>query len=899
MIQKGWGSPSLCFHFVAKRCKWSQTKETTIILSPRSTSLGEILSKLRPSSLVIIILAVIAFIELASIYSNAIPIAIIVVIVVLVVQFEKRLRAATSHLRTLETVSPPQEADQLPQPPVYSYTILLPRSTKWESQRALQFVEQLLFAFKSLVFQIIADKNSIQWRIVDIEGREPSMVETAIRASYPEAQITTTLLTDEEIIPNSIFRTVFTYHYTTDVFPAPMLHVDEIGSSDPLAALSQAMTSVQDGERIAYTLAIVESADRSVYKEGRKRITVADRSQGGYLIAPRRDAFSPRTQRIVEDKLRSTLYMCLLLIQFDTPQQERSSILQAIDKQLVLFDNREFAGVRRIEESSTSYQPKGDSDFATSAVGVFNELITWRKQYRRQKGQLPPLEWVIASVAPSITPIGGDPLKRLNPLARLVLEPQEIAALWHLPHAGFSASTIAWRDASQVALPETMKGKRNGVCLGVNRYAGQDELVYITDQDRATHIAIVGKTGAGKSTLLHQLIQQDIYQNKGVAVVDPHGQLVRDILRTSIPPNREGDVVVIDIADDQYPPPLNMLALPSGIDRGSAANHLVALLDKFGSFEDTVTVAPTLRAALLTLWNEQTPTIRDVVRLFTNDQYRYKLIEHVDNPAVEDFWDGYESKSVGQREQLTAPVTVRLSDFYSNTYLYPMMCHPDMLDFASLIRENKIILVSLAVNEGRIQPHEYELLGSILLAQIQFAVMQGLVKQGTYNLYIDEVQRFVTATLAEMFSEVRKYHLSLTVANQFLKQLAGDTLDAIMGTVGAMIVFQCGLDDARALAPYMKSSFTAEDLINLNLHTAAVFMRSNKVTQPVFSMITREPLASPTPTAAEREREQHIRQLSRQRYMPKSREEVLDWLRNRYPRPGKTHTDDDLYDPNG
>jgi len=353
------------------------------------------------------------------------------------------------------------------------------------------------------------------------------------------------------------------------------------------------------------------------------------------------------------------------------------------------------------------------------------------------------------------------------------------------------------------------------------------------------------------------------------------------------------------------PPPFNILALPKTDGYNKAANQLMAVLDKYGSFDDTKRVGPTLWAALMTLWHEDKATIRDVSRLFRDVDYRNRLLDKLDNPAVEDFWTDFESRTDGQQDQRILPVLDRMRDFYSNNFMYPIMCHPEALDYARLIREQKIILISLGVEEGKLPPQDQRLLGALLVFQLQMAVMGGAAQASGYKLYIDEVQHFVTTPLDEMFSEVRKYNLSLTIANQYLKQLAGNTLEAIMGNVGAMVVFQCGLDDARSLGPYLKPGFEMEDLLNFDKFNAAAYMRFNGQQQPAFSLHTRQPLPSNNRSDQEtaQERERRIRDLSISNYTPHSRQEILDWLKKRYPRvsrekPQGSDLNPHLYDPN-
>jgi hypothetical protein len=290
-----------------------------------------------------------------------------------------------------------------------------------------------------------------------------------------------------------------------------------------------------------------------------------------------------------------------------------------------------------------------------------------------------------------------------------------------------------------------------------------------------------------------------------------------------------------------------------------------------------------MTSALVSLWQEEMPTIRDVVRLFTDVEYRYRVLEGVEDIGAQEFWEYFEELTPSTQWNLSLPVIHRMQHFYRFPTLYAMMCHPDTLDFTSLVTNQKIILISLGVDDRKVPPPEQQLLGAVLVSQLQMAVMASLKRKTPFYLYIDEVQNFVTSSLNEMLGEARKYDLNLTVANQFLGQLKGKTLEAVMGNVGITVVFQVGPNDARALASFLAPEFKAEDLMNLNLYQTAVKMRLGLQTLPAFSLETR-PRPGDSESQEARTREERIRQRSIKQYTPTTREEVLAWHKKRYPR---------------
>lgn len=496
---------------------------------------------------------------------------------------------------------------------------------------------------------------------------------------------------------------------------------------------------------------------------------------------------------------------------------------------------------------------------------------------------------------------GGNKLVRPGEKTHfLVLTAEEMAAFWHLPNEQYTEPIISWTDLL-IPAPLRLAENKEGVLLGDNTIAGKSVPIYLYPGDRFTHMNIVGKTGVGKSTLMHNLIHQDIAAGKGVGVVDPHGRLITDILRTSIPDDRIDDVVLIDIADEAHPPPLNPLSAPDG-DTARAGGQVIAILDKVGERGLTPLMVDTLTAAFTTLKNETTPTPIDVSKLFSDLNFRYKLLNKLDDFISLQFWNEFEGKSPSEQQKQTSTILYRIRQLYRNEILRFMTCRPESFNFAKLMSQKKIILMSLGVDELLVPATEKQILGATLVSQLQMHHLLAARQQSSgklpFYLYIDEVQNFVTSSLNFIFEEARKFGLSLTVGNQYLGQLTGKTLDSIMGTVGATVAFQVGLSDAKVLAPYYRPEFDVDDLVNLDIFKTAVKIRYRGETLPGFSIANRPPPAD-TNTPEAIEREQQIRQRSRELYTPTTKEEIRAWLDKRYPRPKFGQTTSSSPEPGG
>lgn len=246
---------------------------------------------------------------------------------------------------------------------------------------------------------------------------------------------------------------------------------------------------------------------------------------------------------------------------------------------------------------------------------------------------------------------------------------------------------------------------------------------------------------------------------------------------------------------------------------------------------------------------------------------------------VREFWDfKYNRASLREKTQIAEPILYRLRTFYGNPYLYPALCHPQTIPYRRYMQENKIILISLEVDEDEVPLLERNLIGAFLMSRLQMAGMKDR-KDAPYYIYVDEAQHFVTSSLDVLFSESRKKNLALITANQYLGQLGTQTLDAVVGNVGAVAVFKCGAFDKTTLQTYTQPEFSGQDLVNLDRFEAALKMQVDAQSQPAFTLRPDPPIKEPPDATA---RLRRVRAKSRRQYTPMSRQQVLDWLNQRY-----------------
>ena len=777
-----------------------------------------------------------------------------------------------------------QRAVQRPELPgldlasVQVYSVRLSKDSPWQVQTAGRFMQQALFKTGRLMFQIAATHDHISWRIIDWQGGiEPSVMRQAVLAFYPDAEIVQGNYAEPDF--EETFYRLSRGVYQEQPFIKPIAYVEDLGHFDPLVNLVQEMNGLGEGERIVYTLAVTEPA-QFVYQQAREVLTIKvpvnpfDVGSMAYAAGAQLDnrvsPYDEKDLRVYMAKLQNLVYQTVVFFQVDATSEARAWDLMALISQMAQYDRQfynQLSPQQAALRSASGWIKSAEKAQDTSAIGLLDRWL--RNQTTEWRG------------------------------CRLLLDTQEIAALWHLPHEAFQASSIAWTKGRQLPLPNIMRKEKEGVMLGYNRHAGNEQAVYLPQEDRATHMSVIGQTGSGKSTLLHNLIHADILAGRGVAVIDPKGHLVQDILQASIPTEREDDVVVLDVADIENPPPLNLLAVPGAMEHGNAVELLLAVFEKLYPDFAGKRMADTFSMAVQTLWNAGTPTLLDVERLFEDLDYRRQMVALSDNFVVRHFWAQFESKTQGQQDEFAYPIISKMRQFYGNQILLPMMCHPEPLDLFSLIRQNKIILVSLKISEAKLPPREQQLLGEVLISQIQMAAMSDAITNPPFYLFIDEAQNFVTTSLPQMLTTARSSGLALIMANQHLKQLSGDTLDAVLGNVGAAISFQVGEHDAKIVAK-LRAGFTADDLMQLDKYKAGVFMRYKGETQPAFSLDTLPP-PEPTHESIGKAREKVLRAKSRSKYSARSRQEIMGWLAQRYATPSEKaasngRVEDSFYD---
>jgi hypothetical protein len=441
---------------------------------------------------------------------------------------------------------------------------------------------------------------------------------------------------------------------------------------------------------------------------------------------------------------------------------------------------------------------------------------------------------------------------------QLVLMPRGASTWLHRPGAAalttselailFPIGVLALAGTSAPSSSEAPPGER---LLGLRADAAREVEVRLSLAESRHHLHLLGPTGTGKSTLLLNLASQDIAAGRGCAVLDPKGDLVRELL-SRIPRERVGDVVYLGPDEGPRAVAINPLALAPDEDPDLAAENLLSIFkriyhDNWGPRTDDV-----LKACLLTLLALPEPTLAHIPALLTEQAMRKKYTVAVgDTIGLSGFWRWYDGLSEAKRMEATAPLLNKVRDFLLRPRLRRLLCQPrSTIDVRALIDDGGILLADLGT--GRWGESASALAGSFLVARIwQAALARQAVdeeRRRDFQLYIDEFQSFlgIGGPFADALAQARGLRLSLTIANQHLAQLPHVLQEAVRANTGSRVVFRCAPSDATSLAREF-APLDGATLSALPRFQAAVRLVSGSGSYPLQTLPPRRPPADAPP----------------------------------------------------
>jgi len=452
-----------------------------------------------------------------------------------------------------------------------------------------------------------------------------------------------------------------------------------------------------------------------------------------------------------------------------------------------------------------------------------------------------------------------------------ILSSEELATIFHFPNKTVETPHINWLKAKTAPVAAEVPIVK-GTYVGCGYHRGIKRAVRVGFEDRRRHIYIIGKTGVGKSVLLQDMAIQDIRAGYGVCIIDPHGDLIDDVIKY-IPPERAEEVVYFDPSETDRPMGLNLLEAYTEDQKHFLTTSIINLMYKLYDPQRTGIIGPrfehAIRNGMLTVMSEPGATFVEVVRVLQDPKYVQEILPKVTDPIVRRYWtDQIAQTSDFHKSEVLDYIVSKFGRFVTNKTMRNIIGQSkSAFDFRKIMDEGKILLINLS--KGKLGEENSNFLGLVLIPKILVAAMSRQEipepKRRDFYLYVDEFQNFATPDFATILSEARKYHLNLTVANQFIGQMEEEVKNAVFGNVGTLITFRVGVTDASYLAHEYQPVFGEPDLINVDRYHAYMKTIVDNEPVPPFSVDLTKDMKKAQALANEKIA-QAIIQLSRLKY---------------------------------
>lgn len=682
-------------------------------------------------------------------------------------------------------------------------------------------------------------QTGIQFFVVTDSTRASSL-EKLITAYVPDAKVQ-----KEDAIPIAPLYKILSYRQSKS-YVYPLKEQEFLDMHDPLSYVTNAMTKLKEDERIMFQLVIKPV-----------RLKSAELIRNKIL---RNDAFMPesRTNKFifspVVQLINSLLFWVADAASMTYDHQSRSQQSIASARKDLQYKEQIARGDKPVRTLSYFEHEVVESVSEKLKRPLFATDI--RIAFKVDKHELKDLKGSIQAALGLFDVPSYQSLKlhrRIHPLVtklvkmcterRLLfpvfkpnyLSSNELAGLFHFPHSLSGKTDNVVKSLSKtLAAPLSLKdGRKLDVMVGVNKHHGTQTQIGLTSNERERHMYVIGGTGNGKTTLLKYQIVQDILEGRGLAVVDPHGDLAEEILGY-IPPERIKDVIYINPDDLSRPVGINLLELPQGLtgddllrEKDLVTESTVSVLRKIFSEDDNGghRIEYVLRNTIQTALTMESANMFTIFRLLNDAKYRKGVVNRLEDEDLKIFWKNELGKAGEmQRVKMAAGITAKIGRFLFSASARRMLEQDvSTVNFDTAMDEKKIIICNFS--KGLLGEDTSMLFGVTILAKLQLAALRrARVLQGNrvpYYLYVDEFQNFATMSFVQMLSEARKYKLFLIMAEQSTQQQADQRLvDIVLANVGTVITFRTGSPaDERLILPLFKPYVSEGELSHLPAYT--------------------------------------------------------------------------------
>ncbi|MEQ9617718.1 MAG: type IV secretion system DNA-binding domain-containing protein [Deltaproteobacteria bacterium] len=444
----------------------------------------------------------------------------------------------------------------------------------------------------------------------------------------------------------------------------------------------------------------------------------------------------------------------------------------------------------------------------------------------------------------------------------MLLNAEELASMVHLPSPSIHSEKLEEVTTRTKACPVIALGHK--LILGENIHRGEKKIVTLNPEYRTKHMYVIGASGTGKTNLILNMIVQDIHNGEGLAVLDPHGDLIDQQILPRIPEDRFQDVILFDPSDEEYPVGFNILYAHSEHEKTLLASDLASIFRRFSTSWGDQMNSVLSNAILAFLESPKGGTLRDLRRFLVDEDYREEYLDTVTDEEIVFYWRREFPLLPGRPE---GAVLTRLDTFLRPKIIRNIVSQREnRLDFRKIMDEGKILFCKLS--HGGIGEENAYTLGALIVSKLQQTVMSRQEIEETerknFYLYIDEFQNFITKSMESILSGARKYRLGLILAHQDLMQIWGkdrEVASSVISNPITRVCFRLGDFDARKLYEGF-SSFDANDLQNLSIGEAVARIDRAEFD---FNLSTYPPPEMPSEDIAKK-RKETIRSMSRNTY---------------------------------
>ncbi len=430
------------------------------------------------------------------------------------------------------------------------------------------------------------------------------------------------------------------------------------------------------------------------------------------------------------------------------------------------------------------------------------------------------------------------------------LNAAELSALVAFPIDSPRVPGLQLGGTNQV--PPSYDVPSEGRILAKSNFPGVERPLAVSRPDSLRHLHTLGATGVGKSTLLLNLITQDMNYGAGVAVIDPKGDLITDVL-DRIPVGREQDVILIDPTDKHRMVGLNMLA--GGTENPTlVTSNVVGMFKKLYKDGWGARLEYIMSSAIRTLATIPGMTMLELSPLLTNKVFRSRLLAGLPmSLPLKEFWEQYDNLKLSEQSDRIGSIMNKVEAWTIQDDLRHIMAQPDPpLNMDDVLANRKILLVYLP--KGRLPAEGTgSLIGSMVMMMLWQAAQRRIdlpeSDRTPFYCYVDEFQDFLNLStpFEDVLSQARGYGFSLTLSHQNLGQLPNSegnkVQDAILANAATRVMFQTSASDAAILARQYSTYLQPSDLQNLGAFEVVVSIagRAGIKTPPITAITYPKP----------------------------------------------------------